>query len=99
MSKKTTSIERQSLLRRHLNKRATLSRDVQKRENIMKDKRTAIEQNEYNELLELFTLKHGDEAKARLDAKYRVKGVKGGIAQLFQKQFPDHVFTLSLIHI
>lgn len=96
MSRKNTSNERQSLLRRHLNKRATLTRDVQKRENIMKDKRTAIEQNEYNELLELFTMKHGDEAKARLDSKYRVKGVKGGIAQLFQKQFPDHVFTRAI---
>ena len=62
----------------------------------MKDKRVAIEQSEYNELLELFTMKHGDEAKARLDAKYRVKGVKGGIAQLFQKQFPDHVFTRAI---
>ena len=66
------------------------------KDNKMKDKRVAIEQSEYNELLELFTMKHGDEAKERLDSKYRVKGVKGGIAQLFQKQFPDHVFTRAI---
>ena len=66
------------------------------KDNNMKDKRVAIEQSEYNELLELFTMKHGDEAKERLDSKYRVKGVKGGIAQLFQKQFPDHVFTRAI---
>ena len=96
MSRKNTSIEIASLFRAHLNKRANPWRDVQKKDNTMKDKRTAIEQEEYNELLELFTLKHGDEAKARVDAKYRVKGVKGGIAQLFQKQFPDHVFTRAI---
>ena len=62
----------------------------------MKDKGTAIEQAEYNELLELYTLKHGDQARAILDSKFRVKGVKGGIAQLFQKQFPDHVFTRAI---
>ena len=100
MRRKNTSNESTSLLRRHLNKRATSTRDVKMRDNKMdnkkKDTRTALELADYNEMLSMYALKHGDDAEAIVSAKYRVKGVKGGIAQLFQKQMPEHVFARAI---
>ena len=61
-----------------------------------KDNRVALELADYNEMLSMYALKHGDDAEAIVSAKYRVKGVKGGIAQLFQKQYPDHVFSRAI---
>ena len=58
MTTKNTSIERDTLLRLNLKRESDLSRDVQRKDNTMKDKRNAIEAKEYNELLELFTLKY-----------------------------------------
>lgn len=99
MSKKNTPNESTTLLRRHLNKRANSSRGVQIREKTMnkkKDNRVALELADYNEMLAMYALKHGDEAEAIVSAKYRVKGVKGGIAELFKKEMPEHVFARAI---
>ena len=96
MRQKNTSIERASLVRPHLIKRATLSRDVQKREKTMKDTRNAIEAKEYQELLELFSLKYGDDATRELEKRYRIKRVKGGIYTIFKREMPNHAFTRAI---
>ena len=96
MTTKNTSIERNTLLRQSLKRESELSRDVQKKEKTMKDKRNAIEAKEYNELLELFTLKYGDDGERELEKKYRVKGVKGGIYTIFKREMPNHAFTRAI---
>ena len=96
MTTKNTSIERNPLLRQSLKRESELSRDVQKKDNKMKDKRNAIEAKEYNELLELFTLKYGDDGERELEKKYRIKGVKGGIYTIFKREMPNHAFTRAI---
>ena len=96
MTTKNTSIERHTLLRQSLKRESELSRDVQRKDNTMKDKRNAIEAKEYNELLELFTLKYGDDGERELEKKYRIKGVKGGIYTIFKREMPNHAFTRAI---
>lgn len=96
MRQKNTSIERHTLVRTHLIKRANLSRDVQKRDNTMKDTRNAVEAKEYKELLELFSLKYGDDGERELEKRYRIKGVKGGIYTIFKREMPNHAFTRAI---
>jgi|TARA_R100000084_G_C4616886_1_gene131055 hypothetical protein len=96
MTTKNTSIERDTLLRLNLKRESDLSRDVQRKDNTMKDKRNAIEAKEYNELLELFTLKYGDDGERELEKKYRIKGVKGGIYTIFKREMPNHAFTRAI---
>ena len=66
MTTKNTSIERDTLLRQSLKRESELARDVKRKDNTMKDTRNAIEAKEYNELLELFTLKYGDDGERQL---------------------------------
>ncbi len=96
MTTKNTSIERDTLLRQSLKRESELSRDVQMKDNTMKDKRNAIEAKEYNELLELFTLKYGDDGERKVEEKYRIKGVKGGIYTIFKREMPNHAFTRAI---
>jgi hypothetical protein len=96
MTTKNTSIERDTLLRQSLKRESELSRDVQKKEKTMKDTRIAVEAKEYNELLELFTLKYGDDGERELEKKYRIKGVKGGIYTIFKREMPNHAFTRAI---
>lgn len=88
-----TKIERdKTLMRAH-----SMERPQNKRDNKMiRDTRTALDANDYNELLEMYELKHGEKAQVLIEAKYRIKGVKGGIAQLFSKQNPEHVFARAI---
>jgi len=96
MTTKNTSIERNPLLRQSLKRESELARDVKRKDNTMKDKRNAIEAKEYNELLELFTLKYGDDGERELEKKYRIKGVKGGIYTIFKREMPNHAFTRAI---
>tara|TARA_R100000234_G_scaffold71525_1_gene44005 strand:+ start:124 stop:510 length:387 start_codon:yes stop_codon:yes gene_type:complete len=96
MTTKNTSIERDTLLRQSLKRESELARDVKRKDNTMKDTRNAIEAKEYNELLELFTLKYGDDGERELEKKYRIKGVKGGIYTIFKREMPNHAFTRAI---
>jgi hypothetical protein len=96
MTTKNTSIERDTLLRQSLKRESELSRDVQKKEKTMKDTRIAVEAKEYNELVELFTLKYGDDGERKVEEKYRIKGVKGGIYTIFKREMPNHAFTRAI---
>lgn len=96
MTTKNTSIERDTLLRQSLKRESELARDVKRKDNTMKDTRNAIEAKEYNELLELFTLKYGDDGERQLEKKYRIKGVKGGIYTIFKREMPNHAFTRAI---
>ena len=60
----------------------------------MKDTRTPLDQVTYNNVRK--TYKAQGELDS-FDSLFRLKGVKGGIAELFKKEHPDHVFTRAML--
>lgn len=59
----------------------------------MKDTRTPLDQVTYNKVRETYTLA---DDMVNFERLFRLKGVKGGIAELFKKQYPDHVFSRAM---
>ena len=60
----------------------------------MKDTRTPLDAEKYNKVRNTYEITDNlDE----FEREFRLKGVKGGIAELFKKQFPEHVFSRAIM--